>query len=222
MTVPPVEGPGGLILRYRQDPLFFIERCVKTRDQADKLNPVKRFPLQSGGGPDIDKDYLRYVMPQIVNEPLLAIVKHRRMILTWAMCAIWVWDALFHEGRFLGLVSKKEEDSDELVQRCYFIWENIDEGDLGFKKPSAIYRYTSLKFPESDSEIKGFASGADQLRQRGCSRVGCDEIAFWQQARATFVALKPTIQGGGSVLLLSTRFPGFFKEVVEDTLEAAA
>ena len=220
--IPPAEGPAGLILRYRRDPCYFIERCVKTQDQADLDMPVKRFPLQSGQGPEIDKDYLRYIITEIIKEPLLAVVKHRRMILTWAMCAVWTWDALFHSGRFLALVSKKEEDSDELVQRCKFIYDNIDEADLGFRKPRAEYKYTSLKFLESDSEIKGFAQGADQLRQRGCSRVGCDEMAFWTQARAAFVSLKPTIQGGGQILVISTRYPGFFKELIEDTLETAA
>lgn len=219
--IPPIEGPAGFILRYRQDPLFFLQRCVKTKDQADKSEPIKRFPLQAGKGPEQDKEYLRYIIPMIWREPLLAIVKHRRMILTWTMCSLWLADAMFFEGRFNALVSKKEEDSDELVQRCWFIYENLDEADLGFKKPKAIYKYTSLTFPETGSEIKGVAQGADQLRQRACSRVGCDEMAFWQQARATFVSLKPTIEGGGQILIISTRFPGFFKELIEDTLEAA-
>lgn len=220
-VIPPAEGPAGLILRYRRDPAYFLQRCVKTRDQADKLDPIKRFPLQEGKGDEQDKAYLRFLIPHIWNEPLLGIVKSRRMILTWTMCALWVCDAMFREGRFNALVSKKEEDSDELVQRCHFIYENLDETDLGFKKPRAIYKYTSLTFPENGSEIKGFAQGADQLRQRGCSRVGCDEMAFWTQARATFVSLKPTITGGGQILAISTRYPGFFKDLVEDNLEAA-
>lgn len=211
--IPPADSPAGLLLRYRRDPLFFLERCVKTKDQADKITPIKDFPVH--------KEYLRFIVPLIWEEPLLAVVKHRRMVLTWTMCAIWVCDAMFREGRFNALVAQKEEHSDELVQRCHFIYENIDEGTLGFKKPRAVYKYTSLTFPENGSEIKGFPQGADQLRQRGCSRVGCDEMAFWTQARATFVSLKPTITGGGQILVISTRFPGFFKELIEDTLEAA-
>lgn len=219
--IPPVEGPAGLILRYRTDPAFFLERCIKTKDEADKIMPIKRFPLQTGSGDETDKAYLRYIIPYIWNEPLVAIVKHRRMIITLLMCALWLCDAMFREARFNALVSKKEEDSDELVQRCHFMWQNIDENDLGFRKPNAIYKYTSLTFPESGSEIKGFPQGADQLRQRGCSRIGCDEMAYWTQARATFVSLKPTITGGGQILVVSTRYPGFFKDLVEDTLEAA-
>lgn len=220
-TVPPIEGPAKLILRYRQDPAFFLERCVKTKDPTDRITPIKRFPLQSGSGDETDKAYLRYVIPKIWNEPLVAVVKHRRLLMTWLMCALWVCDAMFNMDRFNPIVSKKEEDSDELVQRCHFIYENLDENDLGFRKPRAIYKYTSLQFPESGSEIKGFPQGADQLRQRGCSRVGCDEMAFWTQARQTFVSLKPTVTGGGQILIISTRYPGFFKELVEDTLEAA-
>jgi hypothetical protein len=31
--------------------------------------------------------------------------------------------------------------------------------------------------------------------------------------------MKPTIEGGGQICLVSTRFPGFFKELVEDALD---
>ena len=155
----------------------------------------------------------------MVEEPLFALVKHRRMVCTWSMCLVFLWDAMFYEGRFNALISKKEEDSDDLVRRCKFIYDNLPKGII---KPKATYKYTELAFPEIDSKIKGFAQGPDQLRQYTCSRIGGDEIAFWPQARATFVAMKPTLEGGGKVTLISTRYPGFFKELIEDTLDQAA
>jgi hypothetical protein len=33
--------------------------------------------------------------------------------------------------------------------------------------------------------------------------------------------MKPTLEGGGQLLIISTRYPGFFKELIEDTLEVA-
>jgi hypothetical protein len=178
-------------------------------DQADKEEPVKKFPSLMA------KPYLYTVADKMVNESLLGLVKSRRMIITWLCCAICLWDALFFEGRFNALISKKEEDSDELVRRCKFIYENIPSDKMPVK-PVIHYKYTELNIPSIGSTIKGFAQGPDQLRQRGCSRIFADEIAFWENARKTFVAMKPTLEGGGKVVLVSTRYPGFFKEIVED------
>lgn len=213
MDLPPIDGGTEALLRNRRSVWRFATDCVRTLDQADQWEPVKPFPA--------DLAYLRYILETAEREALCAIVKHRRMIITWTMCALATWDALFHEGRFIALVSKKEEDSDELVRRCKFIYDNIPKNALPVR-PVAEYKYTQLRFPEIDTVIKGFAQGPDQLRQYTCSRVICDEIAFWPQARATFTALKPTIEGGGKVALISTRFPGFFQELVEDQLDYAA
>lgn len=212
-TIAPVEGPAGLILGYRQDVRRFLARC-HTKDEADKLDPIKKFPVA--------KPHIDYILPMLQHESLLCIVKHRRLQITWSVCGVWLWDALFFTERFNALVSKKEEDSDELVRRCYFMWENLTDDQLGFRKPKAEYKYTSLYFPDTGSTIKGVAQGRDQLRQYTCSRIACDEIAFWQHARDTFVGLKPTIEGGGQIVIISTRYPGFFKDLVEDNLEGAA
>ena len=196
--------------RYRHSHWDFLSDCVNTLDQADKYIPIKKYPSE--------KEYLHYISDQIVEESLLALVKNRRMVITWTVCALWLWDCMFHEGRFNVLMSKKEEDSDDLVRRCKFIYDNIPKDKLWIK-PVMEYKYTELLFPEIDSKIKGFPQGADQLRQYTCSRVGADEMAFWPMARASFVAMKPTLEGGGKVTLFSTRYPGFFKELVEDTLD---
>lgn len=209
----PTISPGmEVLLRLRRSPWAFISSAVYTLDQADQWAPIKPFPR--------DLAYLEWIADKVVSDPLVAIVKHRRMVITWLACAICLWDAMFHEGRFIALISKKEEDSDELVRRCKFIYDNIPAKALPVK-PVLEYKYTQIRFPEIDTTIKGFAQGADQVRQYTCSRVICDEIAFWPQAKATFTSLKPTIEGGGKVCLVSTRFPGFFQEIVEDRLDAA-
>ena len=202
------------IYSLRSSPWKFLSTCVWTRDEADKENPIKKFITDSD--PYIEP--LEYIAKRIVEERILAIVKHRRMRMTWTCCAIYLWDAMFFEGRFNVLCSKKEEDSDELVQRCKFIYDNIPDHIMPYK-PKMTYKYTEMKFPETGSIIKGFAQGADQLRQRGCSRILADEFAFWPDAENAFVAMKPTLQGGGKVCLLSTRYPGFFKRIVEDTID---
>jgi len=57
--------------------------------------------------------------------------------------------------------------------------------------------------------------GADQMRSYTASYVMLDEVAFWEQAEASWGALKPTIQGGGKICLISSANPGFFQRIVE-------
>jgi len=203
------------ILDYRGNCWKFMSECVWTQDQVDKSNPVKKYPDDdSPKGP-----YLKYMVNKMVIEQLLAVVKNRRMIQTWSMCGVGIWDAMFFEGRKIAFISKKEEDSDELVRRCEFIYDNIPK-ELLPVKPEKKYKFCHLEFPELKSEIIGVAQGPDQLRQHTCSRIFADEIGFWEKARSTFVAMKPTLDGGGQVCLCSTRFPGFFKQLIEDSLDS--
>jgi hypothetical protein len=211
LTLPVMDEATERMIRVRRDVWQFLRTCVWTMDQADTLEPIKQYP---------DRPYLRVMAEMIVKEPLLAIVKHRRMMVTWTCCAIAVWKALMREGRFIALVSKKEEDSDDLVRRCKFVLENIPATAFPVR-PRLEYKYTQLSLPEINSVIKGVAQGPDQLRQYTCSWIVGDEIAFWPQARQTFTAMRPTIEGGGQITLLSTRYPGFFRELIHDELEAA-
>lgn len=198
------------LLLYRSSPWEFATQCVRTLDETDKWTPIKPFPSELL--------YLKYLMETILNEKLLALVKSRRMFCTWAICIIALWDAMLHEGRNIAIVSKKEEDSDDLVQRCKFIYDNIPEDALPIK-PVGEYKYTEFAFKEINSKIVGVAQGPDQLRQYTCSRVFADEIAFWPQAKETINAMKPTLEGGGQACLISTRYPGYFKELIEDTFD---
>jgi len=223
--VAPRSGGGGVlnelspaaraIYKYRNSCWDFFCDCVFTLDQADKEAPVKKYPAGPGFS---QSEYLQYLINKIVDEHLLALVKHRRMIATWTACGICLWDAMFFEGRLNAIISKKETDSDDLVRRCKFIYENIPVDVLPVK-PVFNYKFGNLYSDDLNSRIMGLAQGPDQLRQYTCSRIFADEIAFWPDARATFVAMKPTISGGGKIFLCSTRSPGFFQQVIEDSLD---
>jgi len=198
------------LLRLRNDCWYFAQKCVWTRDEVDKWSPIKKYP---------DWEYLHLLMVLMGKESLLALVKHRRMLVTWTACVVGTHDAMFNEERRIGYVSKKEEDSDDLVRRCKFILDNIPPNALSIPKPKYHYKYTELSFPEIGSVIKGYPEGDDQLRQYGHSRIFADEMAFWDKAREAYSAMRPTIQGGGQICLFSTRYPGFFQEVIEDKIE---
>lgn len=193
------------------DPWEFL-KIVRTHDPVDKVNPIKPFPVQL--------DYIYYYVRMWQKYPMILVPKSRRMKMTWTNICLYTWDSAFHIGRHNAIVSKKEDDSDDLVGKCEFILKNLD-----FEKfpkefvPKFEKTFNSLVFPELDSKIEGYPSGADQLRQYTFSGILADELAFWDDAQKMYSASIPTLEGGGRFTGVSSPAPGFFKKLVYDQLD---
>jgi phage FluMu gp28-like protein len=198
--------------RMKNDPWEFL-KAVRTQDQVDEKCPIKDFPVHL--------DYLKFYTRIWQKRRFIAVPKSRRMKLSWVNIALYLWDTMFHVGKHNAFVSKKEDDSDDLIGRAEFIYENLNP-ELFPKelRPKASTKYNLLEFPELNSKVQGFPSGADQLRQYTFSGMLFDELAFWDDAEESFGAALPTAEGGGRITLISSVAPGFFKRVVFDELDA--
>jgi hypothetical protein len=139
------------------------------------------------------------------------------MIVTWWASGLHLWASMFFKHVLTFLVSKKEEDSDDLVERCWFIYQRLDKEKLPLV-PQAKRTYCKLVFPNLRSEMLGVAQGSEQLRQRTSSYIFADEMGFWVKAQDVYTAALPTLQGGGRFLGVSSAYPGFFKKLVFDDL----
>lgn len=200
-----------IIHDIRRDPWEF-SKYVFTLDEADKDQPIKRFPYHL--------DYIKLYFRVLMRENLMAVPKSRRVKMTWTNCVFIVWDTLFHQGRHNAIVSKKEEDADFLLQkRCKFIIENLDKRIPRALIPSVNSKYCHIDVPQMNSKIQGFPQGEDQLRQFTLSNILADEFAFWEKAEATYGASKPTLDGGGRFIGVSSQAPGFFEQLVKDCMD---
>jgi hypothetical protein len=200
-----------IIHRIKNDPWEFC-KYVFTLDEVDLKNPIKRFPW--------DLSYIKLYFRVLMKEKKILIPKSRRMKMTWTNCVFILWDTMFHSGRHSAVVSKKEDDADFLLQkRIKFIYENLDPEVPRELLPRLESKFGKLSFPDMNSIIQGFPQGADQLRQYTLSNLMADEFAFWDKAQETFAAAKPTLDGGGRFLGISSQAPGFFEAMVKDELE---
>ena len=208
--------------RYAKDPYAFITECCFTFDEVDAEHGHKK-PFPQG------EDYLyhEYCCRIWQRYKLILNPKSRRMTQSWFWLAICFWDTIFNKGRSWALVSKKEDDSGKLVKRIEFMFNHIPTDLLPrellpvmtngqmYKKPPRI----EFDFGDgTNSTIEGFPMTADQLRQHGFSGIFGDESAFWKDAEEFYGACKPTIDGGGRMILVSSPAPGFFKRLVFDAL----
>lgn len=188
---------------WSADPWLWIKDCCWTMDEADE-GKIKRFPT---------KEYLQLVCTVWLRESILAIPKTRRMMLTWIMLALHLWAALFKPNSAVFVQSKKADDSDFLIQdkRMLFLYNHLPKE---YDWPTVNAKQYNLSF-SNGSYIMAIGQGPDQLRQYTASYIMCDEIAFWEKCESTWGALKPTLQGGGKVTLISSAGPGFFQRLVE-------
>ncbi len=209
------KDPEVILQNSRIDPWFFFH-FVKTKDQADLLNPVKPYPVH--------KRYLKLVTRLLEQEQYLGFPKSRRMVMSWTVIAFFAHDIIFHHGRSNAVASRKEDAAHELVSRADFILSNLDE-----RFPKALLpHFESFKgkilVPELGSEFHGYPQGANQLRQYGFSRLLLDEMAFMEQAKDLFGASVPTLDSpeaeqSGQVICLSSPAQGFFKQICFDQLD---
>ncbi len=198
-----------VVEKWKHHPWAFIRDACWTIDEADE-GTVKRFP---------DLPYLRHICEVWGRYKMLAIPKSRRMMLTWIMLALHLHLALFTPRSAIFVQSKKEGDSDYLIgdSRMFFMYSNLPEWLRAYGLPTARYKECNIKF-SNGSQITAIAQGPGQLRQYTATAVMCDEIAFWDRAGDTWRALRPVVQGGGRVTLLSSASPGFFEVVVKGEL----
>jgi len=203
--------------RFRDNPWEFLSHCVFTHDEVDPINPIKAYPSHL--------EYLHFLVLMWMTKKKLAITKSRRLTVSWTFIALGLWDCIFHKGRSWAFVSKKEEDSKELVQRAKFIYDHIPVSMITpdllpkLKRGEMQSSPPVMEFENIYSKIMGFPSGGNQLRQRGFSGILEDECAFWEDAEAAYASAKPTVDGGGRMVMVSTRYPGFFKKIVYDQLD---
>ena len=187
----------------------FATRCVQTIDPA--TGKTRMFPTF---------DYLRTLFAEWQQNPLFLCAKSRRMFVSWAMITAHYWLARTTPNAKIVFMARKEgrneaEGSAELVWRAKFIHDHLPPW---VQNRPIEYQFCRLRFPDTHSEIVGLGEGADQARQMTLTAIFGDEVAFWEDPLATYIALRPTIEGGGRLTLVSSAGPGFFEALVHDRL----
>ena len=220
--------------RYQGDAWAWVRECVTTTDELDGQTPIKPFPVgvcmrcerylghpDGGrcprcGGPETPLRYLEAIVRQwqSADPALLIIPKARRMRMTWLCVSLHCWYAWTHRKAAVYFVSSKEEKSAELVERARGIMARWPTDTLGPMRLQHRNSPPELRLLDNGSKIMGVPEGPDQLRQYTASAIFADELGTYESPRACFSAMKPCIDGGGRLTILSSAYPGFLRELV--------
>ena len=223
----------------RRDCHVFVFGFVRTKDEHESKEPVKRVPEEPYlrslldallvSGKMIAPDEARYALAAghsslwlqaLASSGLLFVEKSRQVFVTWLVCAYLLWRAKYRPHQLILVQSKREDDAAALVftkdpffARMSFIETHLPKCLQTFVFPKAG-AYGHLYAPNG-SHIWAIPEGGDILRSQTPSVVFSDEAAFQPEFGAAVTAALPAIKGGGQMVAVSSAEPGTFQELVE-------
>ena len=181
--------------QFKNDIKLFAHQCI-TEDPHDSLTPWKKLPID-------DIPYIGTLLDSYVNDSKILVIKSRQVMVSWIMVVATLWHIMFFKGVRIAYVSKKSEDSRRLIERLKFVYEKLPDRwkpQLDF----VSHPLPKVTCPANHSFIFGYPQGAEQARGETFTVIFNDEFAFQEQQKKTYTASKPTIDGGGKFIAVST------------------
>lgn len=195
------------LYRAKHDIIYFASQLRTLDAHGDGPTKLDYFPIY--------KEYVRKVLDLAWRSERLAIYKSRQLLITWSMCVVILHELIFNSGAYIGIISKKEEDAGKVLMRVVCLydymplhWQKYLPQPTWYKAKKGIIVRGVVTHPNGKpvSVVQAYPSGEDQVRMETFSLIYWDEVGFAPDAdaRLTYGALKPTIDGGGRLLMAST------------------
>ncbi len=121
--------------------------------------------------------------------------------MTWTMAGVALHGALFQEGSNTIILSRGEMEAGEVLDYVRFLHSQLPD----FLKISKGHDQASLiDFPTMSSKVRALpATAKSGIGLGGATRIIADEFEFHEYAAENYVEIKPMIDSGGQLILLS-------------------
>jgi hypothetical protein len=199
-------GAGGA---YHDAPVLFIHECVIIDDAQDHGDGMGTMPFHLW---DAQKELLE----AIETEPRLLILKARQLGITWLVCAYALWLCLHRPQRLVLTFSIGQNEANEMMRRMHAMYWRLTP-ELRATLPLVEKDNTEEMVWSNGSRIESLPSRKSAGSGYTASLIILDEFAKNENAAALYTAVKPTIDGGGKMIILSTAngAGNLFHEMVE-------
>lgn len=201
---------------------YFVEQYIyiEDRDDAALAIPFRLWPKQVEA------------LAAFLTHRLVICLKARQLGLTWLALAYALWLMLFHPGKQVIALSRRESDAKELVRRMEFMLRHLPEWMVrprarvhpGYDGPIWEATVTTLTIYHPDGEpslFRSLPSAPDSGRSLTANLLLLDEWAIQQWARRIWDAAYPAVNRptGGQVIGVSTGRQGtLFAEIWDDAV----
>lgn len=143
------------------------------------------------------------VLWALMTTRLVIILKARQLGMSWLCCWYALWLCVFQPGKTVLLFSKGQDEANELLRRVKVLSERLPDWMRQALPPLTKANTEELAWANG-SRIRSLPASSSAGRSFTASLVILDEAAFLQFADAIYTALKPTIDAGGQLIILST------------------
>lgn len=205
-----------------QDPRLKTEkqrrRAIAVRDRAQMKMAAKDFiyfldfvyileppqPLVgiTGGKTKFEKwPHIVRLAHDLVSHRLIQRLKARQDGLSWGVSSFYVWLLRFYDGSIMLELSRGQAESQVLLGKAKFIYKNLPES---WQLPIDANSGSEFSLKGMDSRIYALPSTEDAGRGINATSIFFDEASFHQFLDASYLALKPTIDAGGQIIMGST------------------
>lgn len=173
-------------------PAYFIHSyCQVENKSPDVLDwvPFALWPEQ------------RRVLGIFLSCLLVIILKARQLGLSWLVIAYALWLMLFRPGSQVLMFSRRDDEAMELLERLKGMHRHLPPWLQAAVTVDNEHEYT---FGGLNSTCKSFPTTKNSGRSYTASLVIVDEADFIQWLKQLITAVKPTVDAGGQLILIST------------------
>lgn len=148
-------------------------------------------------------DAQREVVKTLVAEDKVIILKARQLGISWLCCAYVLWRCLVQNGQNVLLFSQGETEAKEMLRRVQVLYERLPEWLQASLPRLGKANASKLEFT-NESRIQSMPATPRAGRSLTASVVVMDEAAWMMFGDQLYTAAKPTMDGGGQLVMLST------------------
>jgi len=172
-------------------PAEFIE-ATRIEVVSDQTTAIVPFHLWEGQ---------RTALTTMEQERLIAFLKARQLGISWLVCGFALWLCTSFAGQPVLVYSQGQLEANELIRRTGFLYDQHQHrNDL----PSLVRENTGLLEWSNGSRMLSLAATRKAGRSFTAALAILDEWAFMQWGRETLAAVKPTIDAGGKLFIISS------------------
>ena len=176
------------ILTCGKDAVYFMRNYVKIEHPMTGVIPFDTYPFQD--------DCVRDFQAHRFN----IVLKSRQLGLSTVTAAYCVWYSLFKKNKNILVIATKHSVAINFIKKVTTILENLPKWLF-----LTSYELTKQKVTFSNgSSIKAIPTSADAGRSEALSLLVIDEAAFIRNFDEIWTGLKPTMNTGGSAIVIST------------------
>ena len=149
------------------------------------------------------RDAQRETLRAFIERREVLILKARQIGFSTLICTYVLWLAMFHPEQQIILLSRREDDAEDLLKRIKYAYDLLPEW-VRARAPKVTTRTLSEFGFANGSMIESHPSKSNPARGRTVNLIVADEWAFFENPEEAWASLEPTADIGGQIIALST------------------